>query len=192
MLSPLAIISLESQVKGRNNLKRTKLLQEIHGDPDDEAYRVLGVIRDSYTLFSSKRSTNQATALVAADQDMDAVVDEEEEDNLIRIFEGTTMTGVEDNKCVEEETDNTLHPYLLADIESDGWQSIEKMDIPAVCDRNTQRRKRKRLLTKYVLKKVKELREESHTVDLSTDIQDLGMAPWRQYVIGLNPSLYRD
>ena len=174
-----AIISLEDQVKGRNNLKRTKLVQEIHGDPDDEAYRVLSVIRDSYTSFSSKRSTDQATAQVAADQDMDAVDDEEEEDNLMRIFEGTQMTGVEDEAYVEEETDNTLHPYLLADIKSEGWQSIEQMDIPTVRDCNAQRRKRKRLLTKYVLKKVKELREESHTVDLSTDIQDLGSAPWR-------------
>ena len=192
LLSPLAIISLEDQVKGRNNLKRTKLVQEIHGDPDDEAYRVLSVIRDSYTSFSSKRSTDQATAQVAADQDMDAVDDEEEEDNLMRIFEGTQMTGVEDEAYVEEETDNTLHPYLLADIKSEGWQSIEQMDIPAVRDCNAQRRKRKRLLTKYVLKKVKELREESHTVDLSTDIQELGMAPWRQYMIDLNPGLYRD
>ena len=102
------------------------------------------------------------------------------------------MSGVEDEDFDEEDTDNTLHPYLLADIDSEGWQLLDKMDIRAVRERNAQRRKRKRLLSKYVLRKVQDLREESHTVDFTTHVQDLSPAPWRQYVMDLNPSLYCD
>ena len=191
MLAPNAVSSLEDRLKGTNHLKRANLMQEVHGNQDDDAYRVLNVIRESYNSFSSQRATDQATAQVSAEEDMDAVVDEEE-DELRKIYEGTTMSGVEDEDFDEEDTDNTLHPYLLADIDSEGWQLLDKMDIRAVRERNAQRRKRKRLLSKYVLRKVQDLREESHTVDFTTHVQDLSPAPWRQYVMDLNPSLYCD
>ena len=81
---------------------------------------------------------------------------------------------------------------MLGNIWKKGWEKIKEMEITQARKRLAERRERKRQLSKYVLRKVQELRVISHTVDLNSVPRITAAAPWRDYIRSLRPSVYSD
>ena len=88
-----------------------------------------------------------------------------------------------------------VHKYCLNNIHKAGWKEIEEMDIKTVRSNNKKRRERKRKISKFILNKVKEMKEAStaSVVDvLFEDEWSAGYepAPWADNVQRLRPNKY--
>ena len=202
-----------------NKLKRAKLTNETKEVMDDETSRLYEGVRSSFAQIrasqAGSRASTRRAAVLADDCDVDDDVDDELEEELaertveeldqenadiVAISEGMEFgedseEEVDDDNEAETLVTNGVHKYCLNNIYKAGWKEIKEMDIKKVRNNNKMRRARKRKISKFILNKVKEMKEASSAFvvdDLFEEEWSAGYehAPWADNVHRLRPNKY--
>ncbi len=124
---------------------------------------------------------------------------DQENSDIVAITEGMEFGEDSEEEIDDEESEtlvsNGVHKYCLNNIYKAGWKDIKEMDIKTVRQNNKKRRERKRKISKFILNKVKEMKEASTSFlvedlfeeEWSAEYED---APWADNVQRLRPNKY--
>ena len=197
-----------------NKLKRAKLTNETKEVMDDETSRLYEGVRSSFAQIRASQAGSRAqtrrTAVLADDGDVDDELEEvlaeqaleeldQEHSDIVAISEGMEFGEDSDEEIDDDEGEtlvtNGVHKFCLNNIYKAGWKQIEVMDIKTVRSNNKKRRDRKRKISKFILNKVKEMKEASTSFvvdDLFEEEWYAGYeyAPWADNVHRLRPNKY--
>jgi len=189
------VCNLKPRLKMLEGLKRDKIASETKGIPDDEASRLLNGVRNVYTSFATSRDVDKEASEEADDTlALDRVLEEtaaQKDSDAEAAMEAMEFTEEADEESEENEQalvvgKTKIHKYIIENIWADGWEAISEMNIAELRKNQRERRERKKILSRYVLKKVTNMREQSHDFDVSDLVYDLfeeyDEAPWADYV----------
>ena len=102
---------------------------------------------------------------------------------------------------IEEDSDDDETPqeptsggskWYLRDLQKEGWEAIGKMNVRKQRRDAQQRDSRKKEIMQYIIKRVKEAKENSTipSPSLFTDDDNAESAPWSEYLHQTRPSYY--
>ena len=101
-----------------------------------------------------------------------------------------------DEEETEENNENAEASFepgkfmCLQDLWEQGWEAIGKMGVKQIREAAVARMERKRELTKYIIKKVREMKEDSAAVPLGSEMESTTPAQWCDYIHSLRPEYY--
>ena len=86
---------------------------------------------------------------------------------------------------------NCTHRFCKQNIWKTGWGAIADMDIKGTRERDRKRCERKKKVSKYCIKRSKELKDVSSALQIGEEKINVEMASWTDFVHSLRPEFYK-
>ena len=118
------------------------------------------------------------------------VLEQEEAMANVVVQDDCIDMGSDDTNEVGAQSDSSIHKYCVTSPWVDGAKIMAEKNYVAVKKVSDERKERKRIATRFIVNKVKEMRSEEST-SIGCEMEVVAPSPWTAAVHGLEPRYYR-